>query len=828
MLKKLLQIRSIDALEKEHISMFFDYEHLSKYVLPIAYDKSKQFFYMADDTLGFGWIIGTKPSMGYETLNFLENGIYQDPQIPPNSIIQWVLWGGDFIDSLVNGYRSLKNLENKEIANIVDTYVKFVRDKSHGEIYEDWKIPVRDAWAFLTIKIPFNLSNMSETRYYEKISEISQLRDAIESTLKQAVFNPYRLTINEYLLLSRLFVNPSHALKEATFKYNDRENINKQVVYRDTVLEQYEDDNIFKIDKMYGKVLTVKEYPQEFTSAETNEWLGSIHHINRNQINCRFVVSFSARKATDKEKSVLLQKAEAVLKQQSFSALSTKLQERQEDAVLLGRETEKGQVLWKGMLMFYLYDESKKRVNDSARVLKNMLMVSNVFLQEEMVPVPFFMTILPFNTYSVLTTQQVARAYSMFSYNAAHLTPVQFDWKGSGTPVVPLITRRGQLAFVDLWDTNGGMNACVVGPMGQGKSMFVNHLIFNYRSLPNTKIRVIDVGESYVGISKLFNGQFIKPEFGKPIKVNPFSQIKNLDREMDFLINIVDTMIKPNERCTDTERGMIQVAIRRAYEKYGNDMDINHVKAEIDKIADENKDYGFKKLAHFNLSPWCKGGQYEKFMSGKSDIDLNNDLVVFELGAIKDDTVLTNVLLLSLFYFINIEIYQGDRDTKKLVIWDEAWRFIGNQAVLKFIEQGAREYRKFNGSLVFITQSISDLLRNDVTKVLKNNSEYLFIFWEPPEEWERMVKDKDIFISDYEKEIYRDTLRTVKGKYSEVLVISRSTGRGILRLVLPKELYWIYTTDAKEVALRTKYYNQTGDILKAVQMCIEARERGEI
>ena len=828
MLKKLLQIKSINELEEGEVEEFFDYEKLSNYILSVSYLEADNFFLTADNMLGFGWLVGIKSGLGHETLNFLENGIYQDSQIPENSIVQWIMWAGDFLHPLLKRYKQMKDQKNKEILKIVDSYVDFVRKKSKSYIYDDWQVPIRNVDAFFTIKIPFNLKNMTESKYLERLALARQIRDSLESTLFQSNFSPYRMSINEYFLFARSFANPNHTMEELSCRYNEDISINKQVINRETVVTQYESSNVIKIDGVYSKVLSIKQYPSEFTSVDVSEWLGSIRHINRNQVNSRFIAGFILRKITETEKGSILRKAETILKQKSFTALSTKLQERQDDAVLVGREIEKGQVVWRGLLMYYLYDEDIKRLNSAVRTFKNMNMINNIVLQEEIVTVPFFMSLLPFNSYHSLTTSQVARASVMFSYNAAHLTAVQFDWKGSGTPVVPMISRRGQLAFIDLWDTNGGMNASVVGPMGQGKSMFVNHLIFNYRSLPNTKVRVIDVGESYLGISKLFNGNFVKPQFRSPIKINPFSQIKNIDQEMDFLVNIVDTMIKPNESCTDTERGMIQVAIRNAYEKYDNDMDINTVRDEINRIAEENKDYDFKKLADFNLSSWCSKGQYGQFMTGRSEIEFNNNLIVFELGAIKDDAVLTNVVLLSIFYFINKEIYQGNRSIKKLIIWDEAWRFANNRTVLKFIEQGAREYRKFNASLVFITQSISDLLMNDVTKVLKNNSEYLFIFWEPPEEWERIAKDKDIYISNYEKEIYRDTIKTFKGKYSEVLVISRSTGRGILRLVLPEDLYWIYTTDASEVALRSKFMEKTNDIIEAVGLCAEAKKQGRI
>jgi len=825
-LKKFLQIEDIKSVTNEDLKRYFDYDHLSDYLMPISYDKDNELFILEDDYIAFGFLVGIKPSVGVDTLNFIENGIYQDPSLPENTILQWSLWGSDFLEPLLDAYIRQKDSDNEEVVKIAKTYADFLKRKSQEPLQEDWRVPVRDAILFLTVKVPFNFKTIeNDIEYAQKVRNVTHLKSSIFGTLTQGSFNPMVITAEHYVLFAKLLLNPGHALGDNTFEYDDRFELRDQVVNRDTVLSQNEEFSLIKLDGLYGKALTVKRYPREFTVAETREWVGSIRHLNRNQINTKFIYSLIMRKMTEKEKGSLMVKTETIMKQKGFSALSRKLAERQEDCVLLAQETEGGQQLWKSLQIFYLYDRDKKYLLDSIRTLKNMLQTQNVELQEEVVSLPFFLSTIPFNAIKSLTQQTVRRAFTMMSYNAAHLTPMQFDWKGSGTPTIPLLTRSGQLAFVDFWDTNGGMNACVVGPMGQGKSVFVNHVIFNYRSLPNTKLRVIDVGESYFGISKLFNGQFVKPQFNKPIKINPFSNVtlETLDRNMDFLVNIVDRMVKPSDFCTDTERGLIQTAIRTCIEKYGSDTDINAIRDEILSIAQKANDYEFKKLADFNLSPWCKGGQYAEFMAGKSEVDLSNDLVVYELGDIKDDTKLTNIFLLSIFYFINNEIYLGDRGIKKLVIWDEAWRFADNQTILKFIEMGAREYRKFNGSLVFITQGVSDLMKNAVTKTLKNNSEYLFIFWQPPEEWERIAEDKDIYLSDYEKNIYRDTIRTVKGKYSEVLIVSRSVGRGIVRLVLPREIYWMYTTDAKEVALRNKYYQETGDILKAVQKCIAER-----
>ena len=823
-IKTFLGISELDAVKAEEFSRFFEKVPLSKYLFPRTYDKDLDIYIIEDpmskpDYLGFGFILYPKTVMGADTLKFLETGIYQNPSVPNDAILQWNMWGGDFIDPIVDNYVERKEKDKREIAAV---YAKFLKEHKNSGFTLDWRCPLRDIVVFLTVKVPFNLTN-DDIKNETQANAVVSLKNQIFSTLNQANLLPEPLDPESLIFFYRMFFNPDHNPHDP-FIYDENELIKRQAVLRDTLITQPHHGKYIKVDNYFGRALTVKTFPQEVTSFETIDFLGSTEHLNRNQINTRFFYSFILRKANDNEKTQVSGKAEINMKQKSLSALSRKLRDRQEDSVVYSRETEAGQQVWKGFPIWYLYDKDYKVLDDAVSTVKNTVAQKAFELQEELVAMPFFLASTPFNASKILTDFAPRRAYTMFSYNAANLTPLQSDWKGSGTPVIPLISRRGQLMFIDLWDTNGGMNASVVGPMGQGKSFFVNHIIFNYITLPQSLIRVIDVGASYLGIAKLFGGDFIEPDFSHPICVNPFSNVADLNQEISQLVGIVDRMIKPTSACTDTERGLIQLAIRNSFEKYGNDTNITLVRDEILQIAKDAQDTEFKKLAEYNLLPWAKGGQYEKFFDGKSEIDFTNRLIVFELGKIKEDTTLTNILLMTIFHHINKEIYYGDRSDrtiKKLVIWDEAWRFTSNNLVLPFIEMGSREYRKFGGSLVFITQSISDLQKNDTTKTIKRNSEYLFVFYQKPEEWERIVKDDELYISEYEKNLYRDTLHTVKGAYSEVLVIS-SRGKGIGRLLMPPELYWLYTTDAAEVGIRQRFIDEeNGDVLKAVQRCIE-------
>ncbi len=788
--------------------------------MPISYDDKRHLYLTDDNYVAFVFLLYSKASVGEQTLNLLQYGLYNNKEIPENTLIQWNLWSSSYIKPALNRYTEMKDDAYKPFAK---RFTKFLQEHTEKKFTEDWQSLLNNTTLFFTCKIPCTVKD-----YEDKKKTISAIKKNIETSFQQANLNPTDLPVEHYLYFSNLIFNPGHPIDEPLI-YDPENEIRDQIIKRDTVIYQNTEHNTFSIDGYYGKVLSVKVYPQNLNFANIGEFIGSIKHINRDQIGTHFIYSFLLRKTTEKEEMGLKTKAEMIMKQKGFSSLSDNIFKRQQDYMASSRELEEGKNIWKGNLFWYLYDKDMDKLTAASHILKNIVNGRGVEIQEEIVPIPFMLGSTPLNLSKSITGNNLRRFDTMFDYNAAQLSPIESDWKGSGTPTVPLVSRRGQLMFFDLWDTQGGMNACIVGPMGQGKSVFTNHLIFNYRSQPNTKVRIIDVGRSYIGITTLFKGNFVEPSFLKPICINPFSNVKDINHDMNFLVDIVDQMIKPKERCSDTERGVIELSVRNALKKFGKETTITKVRDEMNVIADKENATDFKRLAMYNLLPWCENGQYDKFFSGQSEIELSNNLITIDLGQIKDDKKLTNVLLTTIFYHFNQEIYQGDRSIKKLIVWDEAWRFINNPQVLSFIEMGSREYRKFNGSLIFITQHLSDLNANSIVRVMKANSEYIFIFWQQPEEWDRAQADKQLSFSNYEKDILKNTLKTAKGLYSEIFIMSAAYGRGIGRLLLPKYFYWLYTTDAIEVAYRDKIILQyNNDFDKAIAQCIEDKKRGLI
>jgi conjugal transfer ATP-binding protein TraC len=123
--------------------------------------------------------------------------------------------------------------------------------------------------------------------------------------------------------------------------------------------------------------------------------------------------------------------------------------------------------------------------------------------------------------------RDLRRRKTFTTSSISELVPLQSDWKGNGEPVIPLISRRGQLQFIDIFhNPSGGFSATVSAATGAGKSFFVNELIMSYLGI-GSRVWVIDVGRSYEKLCSFVGGDFIVFERESKTCINPFSKIQD-------------------------------------------------------------------------------------------------------------------------------------------------------------------------------------------------------------------------------------------------------------------------------------------------------------
>lgn len=817
----------VDGLTVEEYESLFIKNPLSKYIMPEAYDDELGFFFCKDNTVGLAYELSALLVLSDNSLLALYNGIFKE-DFPEDTLVQFILWASEYIEPLLKRYIELRPPDKRWLA---ERYADFYRKHIWEGFYPDWQCPVRDFRLFFTVKLPYSMEE-----YFKKKKDLYYLKERIESTLRTALLAPTQVSPDKLIKLYYLVFNPGHEKRrEEHLYYNPSREIYRQCIMGDTLLEQR--DRYIRLDGIYGKAITVGNYSKKLESTKLKEIIGSYMGNSAEQINTPFLYALCARKATAKERSSIYTKDAATPKRgtssSSFSSFFKKHAERVEEIVYAANKLSEEETLWKACLIWYLYHPDYEHLVRSVNTFIHFAQRIGLTLQEEIANLPLFLACTPLNlVHPVLNgaarvngkrkkTFSFGRAVTFFPHNCAHAAPVQADWPGTTTALLPFVGRLGQVAFIDLWDTNQGRNAVITAPMGSGKSFIANHIAAHYWSV-NAYVRIIDVGRSYLPICELLKGQFIEIDPANPVSFNPFSEVKNLELEMDFLVTIVAKMIKPTDPVSDREKGIIERTIKMTFDKYGNETDITKIRDTLLQMHEVEQDKLFREMALDHLAPWVKGGQYGRLVNGKNQIDFDNPFVVFEMGKVESHQNLKSVVLLIAFYHLTKEIYEGDESVRKVIIWDEAWRYSYDQVALYQIERAAREYRKYNGSLIVITQLISDFERNEATKAVVENSDFVFLLQQKPGTIKEMEKEKRFGLSPFEYKLL-GSLNTQKGKYSEIFCITNRNGTWVTRFVVPPDIYFLYTTDPQDKTLRNIFIEAGWPIERIIEKCKEIK-----
>lgn len=822
------------SINKQDLGVLFEKEVFHKYMFPIAYDENTGFYFLDDGYVGLIFLLSPLIFAGEDAYKVLWSNLYKDPMLPEGSILQWTVYGNPYIEPFIDKWEFQK--EKSQYFDFVKKYKEFLLQKRDEGFYQDWLTPVRKFMLFFTVKIPMDdFDNLEREREF-----YTSYKASVESTLKIIGLHPFLIEPKELIFYYRQIFHPNKSYYDIlqSTHYSDEEPIKTQIFDNDFYIKQGE--GYFEMCEHYGRTLSIRKgsygFPKEINFQDVLEFFGAINHRNIHQINSPFLISFVAQKVNSQEKDKLRLKAETYLKQKSFSALAIKLEERITDIVDFVRRMDNGDEVYKGMYYFYIYGKDFNRVKASAKVIKEMVTQKGFILQEESYPLTWAMATIPFQATGEHFESRWERDQIMLGENAAFLTPIAIDWFGTETPTIPLVTRRGNLLFVDLYDSDGSYSAGIFASSGSGKSFLTNHIIFNYRTKPDTILRIIDVGGSYEALCDLFDGTFVDFSVDAGIILNPFWGLETeeqLKSTLPYLTSVILLMARISESVKDHERGFISQAIMDAWNKHGSRLTLDAIHNELVRIAKERDDEELLRFAELNLVDWCKGGPYAHLFNQPPNVDLSDRVVVFEMKGTTGDARLMRVALASFFLLVVLrDMYDPEkRHYKKIIVWDEFHRFVDAEEIVNFAVRGVKEVRKENGSFVIITQNLGDLFNTTYAGKLKNmfaNLEYLFLLKQPAEEWERMVKEGMIDLSDWEKEFLKTTLYTVKGKYSEAYVISRSgRGRYVTRLTVDKFFKWLYTTDPEELSVRKFFKKNSSNITEAIEKCIQWENAGK-
>jgi len=439
-------------------------------------------------------------------------------------------------------------------------------------------------------------------------------------------------------------------------------------------------------------------------------------------------------------------------------------------------------------------------------------------MQNDKVILPILLvTSLPFGTYTKAKIFDILqRDFPVPAEVAANLLPTQADFSGA-EPAVLYIGRKGQLAGMNVFSKEGvnNSNAFIVATSGAGKSFMVNYLVTNHYA-ENAMIRIIDIGRSYKKMTKLFGARFLDFDETSKVSLNPFTNIKPDTAVAD--IPVIGSLIA--DMCfaktdivpfviAETANTLTKKAAEWAWKTMGNEASIDEMYEYLlqfpDKCSDEDVDkhssdmQDIARTLAFNLQDFTSKGNYGRWFNGRSTFDISNDeFVVLELENLKAQKTLWNIITMQVINAVTQDLYLSDRSRQKMIIFDEAYQFIKDGSALReVIAEGYRRARKYNGAFFVVTQAIMDLqIFGEVGHVIMANSAWKHYL--EGHDFDKALAEKLINYDAFEMSLIK-SIKSSRPKYSEVFN-DTPVGEGPLRLAVDQYTYYLFTSDAGEIA----------------------------
>lgn len=445
---------------------------------------------------------------------------------------------------------------------------------------------------------------------------------------------------------------------------------------------------------------------------------------------------------------------------------------------------------------------------------------------ETLLQLPVFLNALPLGV-EHQATPILQRYRTLSTTQAVVCLPCFAEWKATARPVVPLISRTGQLMNFDLFASQTNFNCCIAAQSGSGKSFLVNEIVANLLAT-GAQCWIIDIGRSYRKLAQVYHGEFIEFSEHAQININPFALVQDYVQDADMLFTLIQAMLSPKDQLSEYQANALKQIIKNLWDAHGTQLNIDLLERTLAQHADPR----LRDLA-IQMFPYTSQGAYGGYFN---DSDTNmismlaalekqqqeqtsskSRLVVLELEELSGRKDLQQLVLLELIFAINQQMINGERARQKVLFIDEAWDLLASKTISHFIETGYRRFRKYNGAVVTITQSLEDLYNSTSGRAIAANSaNYLFLAQKTETIQQLLQQHKLVLDAGAINQI--TSLRTRKGHYSEIFCMT-DYGFGVGRLIVDRALQLLYSTNAIDIAeLEALEQRYQVDLWTAIQL----------
>jgi cagE, trbE, virB component of type IV transporter system, conserved region len=295
--------------------------------------------------------------------------------------------------------------------------------------------------------------------------------------------------------------------------------------------------------------------------------------------------------------------------------------------------------------------------------------------------------------------------------NLIHMMPLSTIWAGAsrnkhldGPPLLYTQTSGNTPFRLSLHVGDVG-HTLVVGPTGAGKSVFLNMVEASFRKYKDARVFVFDKGASSYVLTRGVGGTFfdLGNEESGALSFQPLAKIDD-DKERQWALEwICDYVRQENLEITPERKQLIWDALEAVATSYvGENKRLRRMTNLVNAIQSEE----LKKA----LAPLCSGGPYGRIFDSDVDNLQLGSWQTFEMEKLMNTPQIVGTTLMYIFH----RIEQSLKGEPTIIVLDECWVFFDNEQFAAKIREWLKVLRKANASVIFATQSITDIVNSPI------------------------------------------------------------------------------------------------------------------
>lgn len=791
------------------------------------------------DSLGF--VLEATPQTGADTgvIDSLK-GIYT--RLPSDSTLQIMMYASPNVVDHLKGYANLRMMDadaqqqahqrggrparnrNVHRAMARRRFAHLLRATRHP-LVEGSGFLVRNFRLVISVTLPGSVENQAS------LEHLLDVRDGVRSTLQASKFDNEVMTASGLIQFVGELLNPGklRAGSAVDVGYDELMSISDQCVDRDTSGD-WSDPAKVLLEKVGGtpdekvemRFLSVQRVPQNpFHLWNMGSLMGDLFQDSL-QIPCPFVVTMGVyipdQRAMAGTATVEKVAAERDAKGDFAKLSPTMAQKTDEWTLAIKAMANGGKLVWNyHQIMLLARPGELRRAEGAARDVwgaRGFELAGDNYIHRTALLQTLPMTLSkPFCD----DLQKFKRMALRTSGNTINLAPMISESRGTGTPTLLGVGRRGQLTTLDFFDNvQGGKNVCIVGDTGSGKSTLLQEIASGYASR-GAVVRCFEAGRSFERLTGRLGGQFLVFGGDRVPRINPFSMVTDevmLDTEdgpmkcgginddVAMLQPMLAKMASPNIPLDPPVYATLATVIKEEYEKTGRDTTVTHIweRYRLGKLyPDREFDRRLTDLADM-LQPFTKHGVYANFFEGRATLDFSHSFLVFELQELTANPHLKGVVQMILLYRITQEMLQ-ERKRQKVFILDEAKEALSgsgedDKVQGEFVEKLYLRVRKYNGCAITATQDVAHYFASPQGASIWNQSAFILLGRQSENSVAAIRKGEAIKLDEHLQRLL-NSIGDGTGHFKEWYVHSRMF-RGVVRSILNPSTLMLFSNRAED------------------------------